>query len=236
MSRTRVAWFVFILSVICLVAPASQAQTSISLTFGSGTVGVYSDNGLYGFSGTDGLSLSFGNVAFNGTNYTDTNGALSFTAGGNTFSSLPVSGLTSQSSYNYYDSYPVWEEYCSFGCYWYIAYYEDEYYSGSSDTVNGTFAPGTPIEIGGQPFEIASGSFDFTYGYNYEGGCCGYYYGNYFDGGAINLTANPDPVVPEPSTYLTMGTGLLLLAGVFRRKLLKTNRLTSHGRSSPSAC
>ena len=177
---------------------------------------------MYGFSGTDGLSLSFGNVAFNGTNYTDTNGALSFTGGGNTFSSLPVSGLTSQSSYNYYDSYPVWEEHCFFGCYWYIAYYEDEYYSGSSDTVNGTFAPGTPIEIGGQPFEIASGSFDFTYGYNYEGGCCGYYYGNYFDDGAINLTANPDPVVPEPSTYLTMGTGLLLLAGVFRRKLLKT--------------
>ena len=41
MSRTRVAWFVFVSSAICLVAPASQAQTSISLTFGSGTVGVY---------------------------------------------------------------------------------------------------------------------------------------------------------------------------------------------------
>lgn len=221
MSWTRVACIVFLVGLFCLAAPGSQAsQTNISVSFSSGSLGLTSDNYAAGFSTNSPLNLSFGSVAWNGSSYSDTNGTLSFMAGSADFTGLAVSGVTSQSSYSYYDSYPVWREYCSWGCYWYIAYYENEYYSGSTDVVNGTFTPGTPIEIGGQPFQITGGSFNFTYGYNYASGCCAYYYDPFFNGGSINLTATADPVTPEPSTWFTMGTGLLLLGFLLRREIL----------------
>jgi hypothetical protein len=94
-------------------------------------------------------------------------------------------------------------------------------HSGSSDTVNGVFAPGTPIEIGGSPFQVTSGSFVFNYGYNYQNGDYGYYYNSHFNGGGIDLTADPVSLSPEPGTYLTMGTGLLFLLGVCRRKIFQ---------------
>lgn len=226
MSWTRVACILFVVGLVCVTAPGSQAsQTNISVSFSSGSLSLTSDNYAAGFSTNSPLNLSFGSVAWNGSGYSDTNGSLSFDWGGNTFTDLPVSGATSQSTYS--SGYPVYETfYYSYGCGWWVCWgsYTAQVgyvsYGNSSDTVNGTFAAGTPIEIGGQPFEISSGSFDFSYGNSYQSGYYGSYNNNYFYGGSINLTATPDAVAPEPSTWFTMGTGLLLLGFLFRRKIL----------------
>jgi hypothetical protein len=38
----------------------------------------------------------------------------------------------------------------------------------------------------------------------------------------INVTPEPSSVVPEPSSYLLFGTGLAVLAGIFRRRLIQS--------------
>jgi hypothetical protein len=58
-------------------------------------------------------------------------------------SAAPVSGETSHSFYNYTNTYIFDYDSGLFGCDY---YYEYEYYSGSTDTVNSTFTPCTPLD------------------------------------------------------------------------------------------
>ena len=248
MSRTYTTMVIFVLVSFFLLVPVSKAQTSINFT--PSGIPVISDGGAYGFTGSDGLSLSFGSATTSdGTSYTDTSGSLSFIdSSGNVYTGIPVSGVTTQTTSQTptyedvvvgYQEVIVGYEYCGLFC-GYEPIYEDEpvyeyeevgYYGNQTDIVNGNISPGNQIMIGSQEYQITGGTYSFDYTDNYAEGVDGDYNDLALQSGNIDLQLTQ---TPEPSTailWLT-GIGLMILTRKRIANLLRLDTAT-HGSLSP---
>ena len=225
MSHTYTTMVLFVLVSFFLLVPVSKAQTSINFT--PSGISVISDGGAYGFTGSDGLSLSFGSATTSdGTNYTDTSGSLSFIdSSGNIYTDIPVSGVTTQTTSQtptYEDVFVGYQEvfvgyqYCGLFCgyepiYEYEPVYQYEevgYYGNQTDIANGNISPGNQIMIGNQEYQITGGTYSFDYTDNYAGGVDGNYSTLALQSGNIDLQLSP---APEPSTAVLWLTGIVLM-------------------------
>jgi hypothetical protein len=103
-------------------------------------------------------------------------------------------------------------------CY-YQQYVGSQSYGQDSNTVSGSILAGqlVPCASGHGECRVTNGTFAFTYGGDYAYG----YYNNYRHGflnsGSVNI--NEVAAVPEPGTLGLMGTGLVGLGFLAKRKL-----------------
>jgi hypothetical protein len=195
------------IALLCVLFAAALASAdSINETFGSMPI---TTQGTWGFNNANpplALSLNGGNTA------TLQLGSVVFNAGN-----------VVSNPYSYSNTQPIfvtWTYSCGF-----LSTCTERQYVGSqtngydSNSVAGSILAGqlVPCASGHGECRVANGTFSFNYSGNYAYGYYNNYRNNFLDSGSVHI--NEVAAVPEPGTLGLMGTGLLGLAFVVKRKI-----------------
>jgi hypothetical protein len=197
------------LALLCVIFAAALASAdSINETFGSMPI---TTQGTWGFNNGNpplALALNGGNTA------TLQLGSVVFNAGN------VVSNPVSYSNYQ-----PIYVTY-TYSCgFLNLSTCTRQQYVGSqtngydSNSVAGSILAGqlVPCASGHGECRVTNGTFSFNYSGNYGYGYYNNYRDNSLNSGSVNI--NEVAAVPEPGTLGLMGTGLLGLALVVKRKI-----------------
>jgi hypothetical protein len=190
-------------TLLCLVFAAALAHAdSINETFP--TTPITTQGAYWGFNNGPDPAIAFNLTG--GNTATLQLGSVVFNAG-NVVASPDVWGSGQQ----------IFITVCDFGCrQQYVGF---QSYGGDSNNVTGSILAGqlVPCASGHGECRVTNGTFSFNYGGNYSYGYYGNHSNNYLNSGSVQI--GEVAAVPEPGTLGLMGTGLVGLAFLTKRKL-----------------